>query len=253
MWTREETQALVMRADDPPTLPERFAEIRQVVEHDEAGAAELAEVVRKDQATSAMILKMANSAFYNPRGQSIASITDAVARLGFSTAAHVAMTMSLLYGVFAPVGVWHAKRLWTHAWCVGLLAEGLARRRGWDAEAGFTAGLLHDIGRVLLASRVDIDYFDALGPLWGDELVEAERKRYGADHAEVGGWAAELWRLPGTVAECIASHHEPCHREARALTVADRLAHERIPEDLPFEEAPRAVAELLAGFGRPDA
>ena len=245
MWTREETRALVLRADEPPTLPERFLEIRRVVEDEEAGARELAAVVRKDQATSSVLLKMANSAFYHPNGPAVASIPEAIARLGFSLAAHVAMTMSLLYGLFPPASAWCARRLWTHAWCVGLLAEGLARRQGNDAEGWFTTGLLHDVGRVLLATRVDLGYFEALGILFGDELIAAERARYGTDHAEVGRWLLEAWRLPAWCARAVGAHHDEHADEAALLVQADRLAHERLPTDLAFEDAPKEVQALL--------
>ena len=245
MWTREETRALVLRADDPPTLPERFLEIRRVIEDEEAGARELAAVVRKDQATSAVLLKMANSAFYHPNGPAVASIPEAIARLGFSMSAHIAMTMSLLYGLFHPLSAASARKLWTHAWCVGLLAEGLARRQGNDAEGWFTTGLLHDIGRVMLATRVDLGYLDALGALFGEELVAAERARYGTDHAEIGRWLLEVWRLPSWCREAVGAHHDADAPHAALLVQADRLAHERLPAELAFEDAPEAVQALL--------
>ncbi|RME83742.1 MAG: HDOD domain-containing protein, partial [Zetaproteobacteria bacterium] len=165
--TREETIALVFHAGDPPTLPERFHAIQAVIQDPDSGAEDLARVIGEDQATSSVIMRMSMSAFYNPMGLPVYTLPEAIARIGMQTAAQTALSMSLIYGLFAPIGIGTIRRLWAHAWAVAIIAAKL------DAHpAAYMAGLLHDLGKVMLGLRVDMEYFESeLGRLHGEELT----------------------------------------------------------------------------------
>ncbi len=215
VFDRESTLQFIGITQDIPSLPDRYARIRDVIEGPNASASDLAHIVGTDQATSAMILKFANSPIHNPMHQSMTSLSMAIARLGTRETGHIAMTMSLLYGFAIPAGMGQIREFWTHAFAVALLSRQMAGLLGANEEDLFIAGLLHDIGRTILGIRVDMGYFEGeLGQLSGDELIAAERQAYGVDHAEAGDEILRLWGFPDSVRGPVAAHH---HAHAHSL------------------------------------
>jgi putative nucleotidyltransferase with HDIG domain len=110
---------------------------------------------------------------------------------------------------------------------VGGAAKTLAGKlRSGDPDEAFTAGLLHDVGRLVLAMRFKDEYWTVTKGVGEQEPVEAhERAAFGVDHAEVGGWLLEAWALPPTIIEHVRSHHANATRPASmtAVGLADRL------------------------------
>ncbi|MDX8401658.1 MAG: HDOD domain-containing protein, partial [Mariprofundaceae bacterium] len=214
-FDRESTLELLGLTEDLPSLPEYFMRIQGVIQDPRSGAADLAAVIGSDQATTAMVMKFANSPAFNPTGTPVLSLEQAIARLGTRETAHVAQTMSLMYGLILPTGMSNVRIFWAHAFAVSLASERIARAidpdaRRVDHQQIFTAGLLHDIGRVALGLRVDLGYFERkTGHLFGDALVELERAYYGVDHAEAGDRLLRHWRLPDPLCVAIAEHHDP--------------------------------------------
>ena len=230
-FDRESTLQLIGFMQDIPTLPDRYAHIREVIGDPDASASDLARIVGTDQASSAMVLKFANSPMHNPMHQNIASLSMAIARLGTRETGHIAMTMSLLYGFAIPAGMIQIRAFWAHAFAVALLSRHMAGLLGANQEEMFITGLLHDIGRAILGIRVDMGYFEGeLGQLSGDELVAAERQAYGVDHAEAGDEILRLWGFPKSVRRPIAAHH---HVNANSVPgkivgLADIEAHRQL-------------------------
>ncbi len=246
-FDRVTTQALLDLADDLPSLPEYFARIQRVIQDPRAGAGELAEVIRTDQATAAMVLKFANSSAFNPSGAPIFSLEQAIARLGARETAHIAQTMALMYGLALPTGMNNARAFWAHAFAVGLACERIAENLADETPPAerewlFMAGLLHDIGRAALGLRVDIFYFERkTGHLHGPELIALERESYGLDHAEAGERLLRRWRLPAELCQAIGEHHEPASRASRIIARADAFVHEALPEAIPFDALHAAI------------
>ncbi len=259
VYDRESTLQLIGMVEDVPSLPDRYAAIQEVLDDPNSSAAQLAEVIGTDQATTAMILKFANSPFYLPTNQRITTLPQAIARMGTKEAGQIALTMSLLYGFAIPGGMGAIRAFWAHAFAVALLAKHMARLLGLNADELFVSGLLHDIGRAILGIRVDMGYFEGpLARLTGDALVSAERETYGVDHAEAGDAILKLWNFPEVVRAPIAAHHalRPESMAARVLQLADAEAHLRLPHAADIEsvpqyllERPERVREILVNEG----
>src|SRR2546427_697110 len=117
--------------------------------------------------------------------------------------------------------------LWAHAVAVGVAAKALtARLRAGDPDEAFTAGVLHDVGRLILAMRFREEYWQCVGGAGEAGAIERkEAASLGVDHAEVGGWILEAWSLPPPIVEAVRSHHAGDARPGvpGLLAVADRL------------------------------
>jgi len=241
---RESSLILIRMVDDLPSLPDRYARIREVIEDPRSGAAELARIVSTDQATTLMVLKFANSPMHNPMGHSIASLPMAIARLGTRETAHIAMAMSLIYGFAIPTGMVHIRAFWAHAFSVALLSKRMAALLDLDQDSFFTCGLLHDIGRAVLGIRVDMDYFEGpLGHMHGEELLAAEQRCFGLDHAEAGEELLKLWDFPSFICQTVGAHHavESPTVAAHIIHIANVEAHQSIPANTDIDR----VEELL--------
>ncbi len=232
VYDRETTLQLIGRVQDIPSLPDRYARIQEVIDDPTSSASDLAHAIDTDQATSAMVLKVANSPMYNPTHQYSGTLPMAIARLGTQETGHIAMTMSLIYGFAIPVSMPLIRVFWAHAFGVALLSRHMADLLGFDKEELFIAGLLHDIGRVILGIRVDMKYFEGeMGPLYGDDLIAAEQLAYGIDHAEVGAEILRLWQFPKNIRDAVGNHHniEAHSATSRILRLANIEAHKLFP------------------------
>ena len=250
MYERADTLALIRRINDLPTLPDYFCRIRAVIEDDHSDAGCLARVIETDQGTSAMVLKMANSAWFNPDGISIARLSQAIARLGFSETANIAMTMSLFYGFSLHADMQTIRRFWAHAYAVAVLAQRSAPCERLDADIAFMAGLLHDIGRAVLGMRVDLSYFEGgLASLYGEPLVEEERRRFGLDHAEAGAEIICMWHLPDAIGRAVREHHDigATSPMARLIRRADSMVRVHLGDISDVEQVLPLVHEHFPG------
>ncbi|MFM2119905.1 MAG: hypothetical protein RL722_1373, partial [Pseudomonadota bacterium] len=163
-----------------------------------------------DPALTARALRLANSAFYGVSGR-VASLSDAVHLLGRHTLSTLLTAATVTAQFSGGAALRNHQGFWRHTLGVALVSQTLAASRGLDAEIAFTAGLLHDIGQLALAAY----YPDELGAAIAlarerdIELVQAELLILGQDHTHVGTLVARHWRLPDSVVEAIAWHHQP--------------------------------------------
>ena len=252
-FDRKSTLELLQFSEDLPSLPDRFVKIQNVANDPDSGAVDLANVIRSDQATTVMILKFANSPAYNPSGTAISELSKAIARLGTKEAVHIATAMSLMYGMILPTGMANIRIFWSHAFAVGLTAESIAKsvdpkQKHSSHESAFMTGLLHDIGRAALGMRVDFSYFEhETGHLHDDELVKAEEKHYGVNHAEAGMHLLRLWKFPDDLCNAIAEHHlaDSSLYLARLCYLANDFINVHLPERTPFDNVAEIISEQL--------
>lgn len=224
-----------------------------MLRHPDSDSADLADVIRTDQATSAMVLKQANSPAFSGGTRTIASIQEAVTRLGMNEVAEIAMIISLVQGFPLPATAGKVRRFWTHAFLVGSIAEEIGRRipegERLDRQQLFTAGLLHDIGRAVLGLRIDPDYFNRpTGVLDDDEkTLELELANYGIDHAEAGAILMELWGFPQILIDIVLHYHRPygeCHLlPAAIIHLANDIARTEGRRIATIEDAAVALRE----------
>lgn len=233
--SREHTLEMVSLTEDLPTLPDRFLKIQHVLNDPNSGASEIAEIIQTDQATTVMVMKIASSPSYNPMNASINKLSQAIARLGTNETADIALSMSLLYGFAIPAGISKIRCFWAHAYAVGLLSKLLIDKLPDEldkpeSETMFLTGLLHDIGRAILGIRVDLSYFEKEEfASYGQDLVNAEEKEFGVNHAEVGKIILEKWGMPDDVINIIAEHHgKATSIGAQVCSIADRFANQHL-------------------------
>ncbi|MBI2571226.1 MAG: HDOD domain-containing protein [Candidatus Schekmanbacteria bacterium] len=210
---RQTAENLALTFQELPSLPSTAARLVSLMNEPEVSMSEVLDVVRRDQAITSKVLRLANSASFGvPR--SVATIDRAVILVGLNRLRSIALAASIS-GVLAPQGKNFvlARKLWEHALVSSLTARGVSERlKCRDLEEAFTAGLLHDIGRSVMMERVGDEYarfLKAAVDEGSDASVAAEQDRFGFDHSEVGGLVLDRWQLPAIIVSAVQHHHEP--------------------------------------------
>jgi putative nucleotidyltransferase with HDIG domain len=219
-------RAEVIARKNLPTIPAVLAKILELSDSVDANGKDLIAVVEKDQALTGKMLRLANSAFFG-QNRRVATIWRAVLLLGFSTVRNLALGVKVWDALSSGVPRQRVEELWAHAVAVAGASKTLAGKlRSGDPDEAFTAALLHDVGRLVLAMRFKDDYWTVTKGVGEQEPVdELERSAFGVDHAEVGGWLLEAWALPPAIIELVRTHHANPTRPASmtAIAIADRL------------------------------
>lgn len=207
-----------------PSLEPVIARLLASFEDGEVDNNVLANEISQDQALVARVLRLANSSFYGLQSQ-VSSIREAVMVLGFRNvrAAVVAIAVTRCF-VDRHVPGFNAMEFWKHSTAVGIAAREIARRCRRPADVAFTAGIVHDIGVLVLMSVAPDEMACVLeyGRQHGCMVRDAERAVLGTDHPTIGACLAKRWNLPAVLAEAIALHHSP--EDATADSIAN-LVH----------------------------
>ena len=231
--TRLEPRAIVEGVRELPSLPAVVMDLIVAMGNDGVSADQLATRIARDPSLSAKMLRLANSPFYGMPGR-VSTVSDATKVMGLRMLRSVALAASVIDSFpAAACRILDFQAYWRH--CVGtaLCAQSLAQAARVDASIAFTLGLLHDIGRLLLASRFSQEYADVLRcqQEYGIVAHEAENEVLGTNHAVIGGCIAEHWRFAPEFCKAIVEHHAPPDDPSGTaglldLThVADNMAH----------------------------
>lgn len=221
-----------MAVEKLPSAPEIARRTLATVNRDNASLQDLARLIARDQALAARLLRIANGAFFAVRGK-VTSIAQAVTLLGFERVRELVLGLSVwgaLEGTSAAARRFR-KRLWVHSAMVATAARMLAERTNHDDASAFTAGLLHDVGKLVLGLRLGDTYWELLEEAIDEGGAgEAERAALSCDHARVGGWLLQLWGMPPDLVEAVALHTEALVTDdgldtTTIVAVADRLIH----------------------------
>ncbi|MFZ6863190.1 HDOD domain-containing protein [Undibacterium sp. Ji67W] len=204
-------QQIIEEVKDLPTLPAVVMEILNNIDKEDVDTHELAQKVTHDIALTAKTLRYANSAYYSTMIK-VTTIQQAISLLGLSTVRQIIVT-SALTGCFPEnncAGFSH-KEFWKHSNIVAIIAKILARRLSFNQDVAFTAGLLHDVGTLVLATYHGADFEQVLA--WQAEhqctQYKAEKHVIGIDHAAVGEALARQWNFSEQMILAIAGHHHP--------------------------------------------
>jgi putative nucleotidyltransferase with HDIG domain len=208
-----EVTRVIRSVDKLQPLPTSVTRVLRAIDDPMTTAGMLSEIIGLDQALSANLLQLANSASLG-YGPTCSTLADAVMRLGYKKVRTMVLSIGassllsrLLYGYRFGAG-----KLWNHSVATAVAAQWLSRTLSYpEPEEAYIAGLLHDIGKLLLDQFVLIDYKDILYSLQNDHklLTEIEEERIGVNHAKVGSLMAEKWNFPPTLVEAIYCHHTP--------------------------------------------
>jgi HD-like signal output (HDOD) protein len=212
MQSSESIKRIISAVQTLPTLPQVAVKVNQLIQSPTAGAAELARVVELDQSLTAKILSLVNSAFYGlPR--KVSSIQEGIAYVGMKSISQLVLGIGVIQSLKGREDRRFSRRaFWIHCVGVAVVSREISRsgKRHKSPEDVFTAGLLHDLGKVAL-DTASPDLFDAVleelakGPA---PFHAAERAVLGVDHSRIGEWVSRSWELPQLSVAVIKHHHE---------------------------------------------
>jgi len=224
-------EGIVSRINQLPPLPAIIHQALQRINDPRASAQDVVEIIQYDQGITSQVLKVCNSAYFNLRRQ-VHSLKEALVLLGFNTLMQILLNKSF-HGVLSrPCQGYDLDTgaLWRHSVSCAILTEIIAQRLQRDPDSRlFTAGLLHDMGKVVLSAYVR-ETFEAIKTLvreQGYSFVAAEREILGIDHAELGGLIAEKWGFPPVIIAAVRYHHTPwlCREDSAGLVGLTHLAN----------------------------
>jgi len=214
-----------------PSLPAVVHQLLATIENEQADVADLAKKIGQDQALVAKVLRVANSSFYGMQGK-VASIQDAMVVIGFRNVRTLVLAAALTGGFPKSHRAWFDEQVfWKHSLAVALAAKALASSAGLNPDHAFTAGLLHDIGRLVLVTCFPDHYRTVVENRAVSDafLVARERDVLGFDHTEVGAALAKRWKFSQEIGEAVRAHHQPWRPDTLPLValihVADVTAH----------------------------
>jgi len=214
---------LLERVEDLPPLPAVAARVMGMAEDEKTSALDLAHVLSTDQALTAKLIRLSNSAYYG-FARKVSTVREAVLILGFKQVRQVAVSSSIMNaftGRKVEGDPFDLDLFWGHSVAVAVAAEAVAKAtRTAKPEDAFTAGILHDIGRLVLRRAMPAEFRQAveMARSKGMSLHAAEVLTTGYAHDDVGRALGELWKFPGHLVDAIQ-----CHHNSRLTSTADGL------------------------------
>jgi putative nucleotidyltransferase with HDIG domain len=234
-------EQLVGKGQELPSLPQIYLRVAEQLEDETSTVQQIGDTVQDDPAIATRILKMVNSAYYGLPNQ-VASVTQSVSLLGRERLKHILLG-SVLRGVFSSGQdnpAFSMQVFWQHSIKTAIIARELARqvREIEEPESMFTAGLLHDIGKLLLFNKYPERMLAAEECTIQKrvDVLSAELSQVGFTHTAVGEALMQHWGLPQLLINCATRHHEIAHdgpdRHATHLIyLANQLSHYVPPLD----------------------
>jgi HD-like signal output (HDOD) protein len=203
---------IVKETDSIYSLPVIYERLTSVINHPRSSIADITRIISEDQGLTARLLKLSNSPMFGHFSR-IDTIDKAATIIGTQQLQALALAVSVME-VFTgiPSELVNMKSFWQHSIACGIIARGLAiYRRESNVERVFAAGILHDVGRVVMCATIPEIVHEMVVASRGEEslLFRAEQERLGFTHAAVGGGLLEKWRIPASIAEPVACHHDP--------------------------------------------
>jgi putative nucleotidyltransferase with HDIG domain len=211
MTRHEYLDKILATVTDIPTVPTSVLQVMMMIEDPLCSATDLSRVILCDPSMATKVLKLANSPFYGFR-QKISNIPQAVTLLGFATLKNALLSASV-FDMFRIAGTgFDMGALWKHSVGTAVAAKLFAKRvRFPNSEKAFTAGLLHDIGKVVIARYLPSSLLSVIQVAREEHLSmhDAEQKAIGVPHPLFGAWVMSKWSLPTALVEAVEFHHQP--------------------------------------------
>jgi putative nucleotidyltransferase with HDIG domain len=247
-------KSLLPRLESLPSLPALYTEILAEIQAPNSSFRKVGDLVARDLGMTAKILQLVNSAFFG-LARRVASPQDAVSLLGYDTVRALVLSAKIFSQVDLQriPGFW-LDALWQHSFSTALFARAIGVGEKLPRKAqdeAFTAGILHDLGKLILAQNFPDDYTEAIArsdrhnrPLW-----EVEIEHFGASHAELGAYLLGLWGIGEDVVAAVAQHHQPppagSAARVTAVVYAANLLERRLAAEPSVEELPGGEVDTL--------
>lgn len=230
---------------DLPPFPPIASRVMSLLAREDIGLKELGDTISSDAVFAGEVLRLANSALFT-RYAEVRSILQALALVGLERIKGLAFTVAMRGYLCDVIKIPALQRCWRHSLACAVVADELADAMYMDRGQAYTAGLMHDIGRVALAVAFPREYANMIAVCeeHGLSILSTERELFDIDHCEAGRWLAAEWRLPSDFAEITGDHHDPdcCSTTIGRLTnVSCRMA-----DALGFTVSPLACQENIA-------
>lgn len=239
--TREQILKQVDKYGEMKALSPTVSQLLSITSNSECSPGQVARIIKRDQAISLKVLKIANSVAYS-RGGSVDSIQQALSRIGLSQIRQMALNISVMdnFHLSALGDEFNSELFWEHSIATGLIAAAITRIRKGDERAidsAFTSGLLHDVARMVFAEQLGEMYRRVLDTAVRLQLPleQVESRMLLLNHANVMDRVLNAWKFPKSLIEPIAMHHLSAGSirnlspqiiaEAATLALANRLAH----------------------------
>lgn len=229
--THIQLDEVIAQIEQLPALPEIVTDLLQNINREDLDISVLARKIALDQTLTAKVLRYANSSYYGATGK-ISTIQQAITLLGMGTVRQL-ITAAALAVSFPDNRCkgFDFNAFWRHSMATAVCARIMARHLHLNQDFAFTAGLLHDIGRLVLVTRFPTEYEQAMA--WRAQqdayMLQAERTVLGVDHLQAGHALAAHWRFPEIIDHAIVGHHQPDPSQrasiASLINVANAIVH----------------------------
>ncbi|MEJ2640987.1 MAG: HDOD domain-containing protein [Desulfosarcinaceae bacterium] len=208
---RHEMQQAVNKIDELPTLPAVAMAVNRMLQDVNAPIEKMVAMLEKDQSLALRLLRLVNSSFYGFKSR-ITSLRHAVTLMGYSTVQHAVVTVSVIdcLKISSTLNGFKASQFWTHSIGVAVMCRYLANRTKLaEPEEAFTAGLVHDLGKVVLINHFTEEFAALLARISADEITfyASEKSCDTYPHTLIGGHLAKRWMLPEALQTAIRHHH----------------------------------------------
>ena len=215
-------QNIIMTTRDLPAMPQVASKVLELSSDPNTSAQQLQQIISDDQAMTGRILKIANSAMYSC-SRKVKTLTEAIVMLGFNSIRSLVVTSAArnLYNTRNATTGLKERLLWEHSVGAAFACRLLvAERIPSLAEEAFLAGLMHDIGKLVLNLRVPEQFDEIVQLVYNDNrsFNQTEKEILGFDHAEVGARLVNKWNLSPVLEDTILNHHNP-----EAMTIENPL------------------------------
>ncbi|MFO7760641.1 MAG: HDOD domain-containing protein [Thermodesulfobacteriota bacterium] len=237
--TNKNLRQLVARIDSLPSLPSIYARVQRLLTDPESSVDDVAQCIASDVGMSAKVLQLVNSAFFG-LFQQVGSPAQAVHLLGLDTIKSLVLSVQIFSQYEENnIKILSLDKLWKHSLATGTCAKRIAESECSGnkeiIDDAFISGLLHDVGKLVLAANMPEEYHRVLELADREKIHhwEAEKRILEASHAEVGAYLLGLWGLPSAVMEGVIYHHQPAASPEKkfgpvtAVHSANFLDHEK--------------------------
>ncbi len=241
-------ERVLRKLNDLPPMPQVIFRAREIINDPDSEMLELAELLESDQAIATKVLKLANSAYYGLKGK-VSSIRHASSLLGYNIIGQLismAGTSSLMGKTLAGYEL-DSEATWHHSLLTASVSRIIALRKNPDLENdAFSAGLIHDVGKLVLDRYVADrkDDFNRLTAGGRNSMLAAERRILGLDHAGIGFEVCKYWNIPQAISKAIKYHHDPSKSRSDELSYIVFMANSIANMLKSIEESESAMAQM---------